>query len=202
VLDTDGTGAFGWPQAPNLLSHSLVLNANLGDATGAFDSGPHWVPDAVWITLYVEDAYGNVTQQSGYLDHKKAEWKGEECINGTSGFFCTRGYERLVPPQEVPVVQITREQVGTDAYRLTGTGTSPDGRVVDRWWEINRRSFDLTQESGTETYRDEAVEVHPDDCEVIEVWLVYVDDRGQQGRAMEQVSRGNLRTCVPVGTPL
>ncbi|HKP77470.1 MAG TPA: hypothetical protein VJT67_18205, partial [Longimicrobiaceae bacterium] len=202
ILDTDGTAGLGWPVAPNLANHPLILNANLGSATGLFDGGPHWVPDDAWITLYVEDALGNVTQQSRYLDHKRAEWRGEECINGTSGWNCIRGYERLVPPQEVPVVQITRETMGTDAYRFTGTGTSPDGRVVDRWWEINRYSFDLTQGYQSATYRDEAVEVRPDDCEIVEVWLVYVDDRGQQGRAMEQVSRGNLRTCVPVGTPL
>jgi type II secretory pathway pseudopilin PulG len=202
ILDTNGTAPLGWPVEPNLGSHPLVLNANLGSATGLFDGGPHWVPDDVWITLYVEDALGNVTQQSRYMDHKRSEWRGEECINGTSGFGCVRGYERLVPQQEAPVVSLTREDLGDNTYRFTGTGTSPDGRVVDWWWEITRSSFDVSQGSETSVVRGESYEARPDMCEIVEVSLVYVDDRGQQGRNSQQVGRGDLRKCVTVGVPL
>lgn len=153
ILDTNGTGALGWPQSPNLGSHPLVLNANLGSATGAFDGGPHWVPDDVWITLFIEDAYGNVTQQSRYLDHKRSEWKGEECINGTSGWGCVRGYERLVPAQDAPAVSMSREDLGDETYRFTGTGSSLEGRVVDSWWEITSSSFDGSRGSNTSVYR-------------------------------------------------
>jgi type II secretory pathway pseudopilin PulG len=203
ILDTNGTAALGWPQAPNLGAHPLVVNANLGNATGAFDDGPHWVPDDVWITLFVEDSHGNVTQQSRYLDHKRSEWKGEDCINGTSGWGCVRGYERLVPAQEVPVVSMRREDLGSETYRFTGTGSSPDGRIVDSWWEITSSWFDPSMgRSETSLYRGESYEVRADLCEIVDIALVYVDDRGQQGRAWDQVSRGDVRKCVEVGTPL
>ena len=203
ILDTNGTAALGWPQAPNLGNHPLVLNANLGSATGAFDGGPHWVPDEVWITLFVEDADGNVTQQSRFLDHKRSEWRGEECINGTSGLFgCVRGYERLTPPQEVPVVTMNREDLADRTYRFSGSGTSPDGRVVDSWWEITRSTWDLGGNTSTSTYRGSTYEVRLDVCDIVDVSLVYVDDRGQQGRAWDRVSDGDPRKCVTVGTPL
>lgn len=202
ILDTNGTGALGWPQSLNLGAHPLVLNANLGSATGAFDDGPHWVPDDVWITLFVEDTHGNVTQQSRYLDHKRSEWKGEECINGSSGWGCVRGYERLVPAQEVPVVSMSREDLGNETYRFTGSGSSPDGRVVDWWWEITSSSFDVSQgRSHTSVYRGDAYVAQADMCEILDISLVYVDDRGQQGRAWDQVSRGDVRKCVELGTP-
>lgn len=202
VLDTNGTAALGWPQAPNLGAHPLVLNANLGSATGAFDGGPHWVPDDVWITLFVEDANGNVTQQSRYLDHKRSEWRGDECINGTSGWGCVRGYERLTPPQDVPVVSMSREELGNDTYRFTGSGSSPDGRIVDWYWEITSSSWDMTGNRSTSIYRGESYELRADLCEIVDVALVYVDDRGQQGRAWDQVSRGHPRECVDPGTAL
>jgi type II secretory pathway pseudopilin PulG len=202
VLDTNGTGRQGWPQPPNLHLHPLVLNANLGSATGAFDGGPHWVPDDAWITLFVEDAYGNVTQQSRYLDHKRSAWRGEECINGTSGWGCVRGYERLVPAQEVPVVSLSREDLGGEAYRFTGSGHSPDGRVVDWWWEVTSSSFDVSRGPGrTSVYRGDAYVAQADMCEILDIALVYVDDRGQQGRAWDQVSRGNAWECNEAGTP-
>ncbi|HEX6369797.1 MAG TPA: hypothetical protein VF006_12835 [Longimicrobium sp.] len=202
ILDTNGTGALGWPQTPNLGAHPLVLNANLGNATGAFDDGPHWVPDDVWITLYVEDAHGSVTRQSRYLDHERSEWRGEDCINGTGGWGCVRGYERLVPAQEVPVVSMSREDLGNETYRFTGSGHSPDGRVVDWWWEITSSSFDVSQgRSHTSTSRGDEYVAQADMCEILDISLVYVDERGQQGRAWDQVSRGDVRKCVEVGTP-
>ena len=203
ILDTNGTAALGWPQAPNLGALPLVVNANLGSATGAFDDGPHWVPDDVWITLFVEDAHGNVTQQSRYLDHKRSTWRGEDCINGTSGWGCVRGYERLVPAQEVPVVSMSRQDVGNETYRFTGSGSSPDGRVVDWWWEITSSSFDVSQgRSHTSVYRGDAYVAQANMCEILDISLVYVDDRGQQGRAWDQVSRGDVRKCIEIGTPL
>jgi type II secretory pathway pseudopilin PulG len=201
ILDTNGTGALGWPQAPDLGNHPLVLNANLGSATGAFDSGPHWVPDETWITLFVEDAYGNVTQQSRFLDHKRSEWKGEECINGTGGWSCVRGYERLVPAQEAPAVWMSRQDLGGETYRFTGSGSSPDGRIVDWWWEITTSWASAAYGSPeTSVYRGDAYEVRADRCEIVDVALVYVDDRGQRGYASDQV-RGDLRRCDEVATP-
>jgi type II secretory pathway pseudopilin PulG len=202
ILDTDGTAALGWPQSPNLGLHPLVLNANLGSATGAFDGGPHWVPDEVWITLFVEDAFGNVTQQARFLDHERSAWRGGECINGTSGWGCVRGYERLVPAQEAPVVSLRREDLGNDTYRFTGAGSSSDGRVVDSWWEITTSWFDPSQgRSETSVYRGDAYEVRADLCEIVDVALVYVDDRGQRGQAWERVSRADDRRCIEIGTP-
>ena len=201
ILDTNGTGALGWAQAPDLGNHPLVLNANLGSATGAFDSGPHWVPDETWITLFVEDVYGNVTQQSRFLDHKRSEWKGEECINGTSGWSCVRGYERLVPAQEAPAVWMSRQDLGDETYRFTGSGSSPDGRVVDWWWEISSSWASAAYGTPeTSVYRGDAYEVRADRCEIVDIALVYVDDRGQQGYASDQV-RGDMRRCDEVATP-
>lgn len=202
ILDTNGTPALGWPQSPNLGLHPLVLNANLGSATGAFDNGPHWVPDEVWITLFVEDAFGGVTQQTRFLDHERSTWRGGECINGTSGWGCIRGYERLVPEQEAPVVSISRQDLGNGTYRFTGAGSSSDGRIVDSWWEISTSWFDPSQgRSETSVYRGEAYEVSPDLCEIVDVALVYVDDRGQQARVWERVSRADDRRCNEIGTP-
>lgn len=196
VLDTDGTPAFGWPAAPALDRHPLVLNANLGSATGAFDGGPHWVPDQVWITLLVEDAEGKVTEQSGHLDHKRSEWRGDECINGTMGLDCMRGYERLVPPAEPPVVTLHREDLGGGTYRFTGSGVSPDGRVVDHWWEVSRLHPDGPPGgSPPETHRAEVLQVQPGACETVEVALVYVDERGERGRARDRVTGGDPRRC-------
>jgi len=201
VLDTDGTGASGWPRAPDLSVHPLVLNANLGDATGLIDGGPHWVPDAVWLTLFVEDAYGNITQQAGYLDHKRSEWKGEECINGSGGFFCTRGYERLVPPQAVPVVTMQQVDLGDWRYRFTGTGDSPDGRIVASWWEVTTSPVDVNSGSPTtEVYSGDSIELQAEACEIVTVSLVYVDDRGQRGTAAGEVVRGG-RECASIGGP-
>jgi len=189
VLDTNGTGPLGWPQPPELARHALVLNANLGSATGIFDGGPHWVPNAVWITLYVQDAYGKVTQQSRHLDHDRTQWRGAECIDGTSGSSCVRGYERLTPPQEGPVVSIDREDLGSGTYRFTGWGSSPDGRIVDRYWAITSgSSWDPAGERTTTIHRVDSVEVGTGKCEAVDVALVYVDDRSQHGRASETLS--------------
>ena len=199
ILDTDGTSALGWPATPELHRHALILNANLGSATGWFDGGPHWVPEDAWITLNVEDARGQVTQQSAYLDHDKGEWRGAECINGTNGSSCVRGYERLTPPQSSPLVSIQKhEQHGN--FRFTGSGGSADGRLVDSWWEITMSS----PMSGPETvvHRGDAYEVSPAMCEVVDVLLVYVDDRGQQGRASERVSGLIRPICNEMGPPL
>jgi type II secretory pathway pseudopilin PulG len=194
ILDTHETGALGWPQSPHLARHALVLNANLGSATGIFDGGPHWVPNSVWITLYVQDAFGTITQQSRHLDHDRGQWRGAECINGTSGSNCVRGYERLTPPQEGPTVSLNREDLGRDSYRFTGWGSSSDGRIVDQYWAITTGSMlDPVGGRATAIHRMDAVEVRVGKCEVTEVALVYVDDRGQQGRASQTLSDDDPR---------
>ncbi|MDB4952284.1 MAG: hypothetical protein JWM27_4933 [Gemmatimonadetes bacterium] len=199
VLDTNGTGGAGWPSEPDLQGHPLVLNADLGSATGIFDGGPHWSPDAAWITLHVEDAAGNVTQQSAYLDHDKSAWKGGECIDGTSGWLCTRGYERLTPPQELPIVTVNKTGQGA-AYRFTGSATSPDGRLVDSWWEVTRTPLDPHAGAGwSATYRGTSYSVELNPCEEVSVTLVYVDDRGQKGRGYEDAERGTPQSCSRPG---
>ncbi|HEU0302334.1 MAG TPA: prepilin-type N-terminal cleavage/methylation domain-containing protein [Longimicrobium sp.] len=200
ILQTEGTGALGWPQAPGLDGHPLIVNANLGRATGMFDGGPHWVPDDVWITLNVEDAHGQITQQSAYLDHQRSEWRGGECINGTSGSRCIRGYERLTPPQPVPLVSIQRQQQADGSYRFTGSGESPDGRMVDSWWQVTRTS-PLT---GRDSFvvRGDAYQVDPGMCEVVDVLQVYVDDRGQLGSAGDRVLGFMSPFCDDIEPPL
>lgn len=176
------------------------MNANLGSATGALDGGPHWVPDDVWITLSVEDAHGNVTAQSAYLDHERAAWRGGECIGGTSGWDCIRGYERLTPPREPPVVTMQREDLEQERYRFTGSGSSPDGRIVDTWWEITRAPMDPSRGAGvTTSQRGDAIEVRAELCETVDVSLVYLDDLGQQGRAWDSLRRSDTRGCVDDG---
>ena len=189
VLHTDLTAAGGWPRMPDLVQHPLVLNANLGSATGAFDGGPHWVPDDAWVTLYVEDANGVVTSQSGYYNHTRSDWKGSDCINRTSGIFCTRGFERLVPVALGPSGSINSDLVdGT--YHLSGSGESQEGRIVDMYWEVTLQPLGL--DSGTGSHyqsRNPVLEVTPDPCVVQEVTLYMVDDQGQVGAAFYSVPR-------------
>jgi prepilin-type N-terminal cleavage/methylation domain-containing protein len=198
ILDTDGTAALGWPATPDLHRHPLIVNANLGSATGWFDGGPHWVPDEVWITLHVEDARGQVTQQSSYLNHDKGQWRGAECINGTNALNCVRGYERLTPQQSGPWVSVeVQNQDGT--FRFTGSGGSTDGRVVDSWWEITSASPLTGRE--TSVHRGDTFSVSPAMCEVVDVLLVYVDDLGQQARASERVSGPVRQRCDALQPP-
>lgn len=200
VLDTNGTSALGWPRPPGLDLHPLVLNVNLGSATGVWDTGPHWVPNTAWITLFVEDAHGGVTSQTASLDHARAEWRGGECLGGTSGWGCIEGYERLSPPREEPRVVMSKEDLGDWVYRYTGSGSSPDGRVVDWWWETTVSSYSAgTYE--TRTSREPVLEVRPRTCEIVDVALVYVDDRGQRGHALDRVVRGEAEECI-VAVPL
>ncbi|HEX6041574.1 MAG TPA: hypothetical protein VFZ20_26215, partial [Longimicrobium sp.] len=118
VLSTTGTAAFGWPVSPSLAEHPLVLNVNLADATGAFDGGPHWVPDAVWITLHVQDAYDRWTSASAYRNHDKGAWR--------------RAYDTIIVADAPPTAAIQVAALEGGRYRATGSGESADGRVVDR----------------------------------------------------------------------
>lgn len=200
ILNTDGTGSLGWPQSPGLHGHPLVLNANLGRATGMFDGGPHWVPDDVRITLNVEDAHGQITQQTASLDHQRSEWRGAECINGTSGIRCVRGHERLTPAQPVPGASIERQEPGAGSFRFVGSGHSPDGRIVDFWWVVTRTSPVTGQESSVE--RGEAYSVSPGMCEVVDVVFVVVDDQGQRGQASDRVTGLMRPICDDIQPPI
>jgi type II secretory pathway pseudopilin PulG len=197
VLDTNGSGAGGWPQAPNLTQHRLVLNANLGSATGMFDGGPHWVPDDAWVTLYVEDDRGAITSQSGYYDHKRADWRGSDCINGTSGFFtCMPGFERLLPPPSAPTGSIHAEEVD-GRFRLTGSGESVDGRVVDMYWEVSLQPMDFAGGPGSSyTSRSRVLELSAEPCTSQDVTLILVDDQGRVGSAHYSIpSSGRITEC-------
>jgi hypothetical protein len=183
VLTTEGTGAGGWPQAPNLANHPLVLNANLGSATGAFDGGPHWVPDEAWVTLYVLDSKGVTTSQTGFYDHKRSDWRGSDCIDGTSGLLCKRGFERLVPPASAPTGSIEADVID-QTHRLTGSGESTDGRIVDMYWEIYVQPLDPSMGSGgSYQARGSVLELSPEQCASQEVTLYLIDDRGRVGAA-------------------
>jgi len=203
VLTTEGSSAGRWPQSPNLAQHPLVLNANLGSATGAFDDGPHWVPDEAWVTLYVQDANGQTTSQSGFYDHTRSQWRGSDCINGTGplSFTCTRGFERLVPPPSTPTGAIAAEVIdGT--HRLTGSGESIDGRIVDMFWEIYVQPLNITSGGGSYRSRDSVLELSPEQCASQDVTLYLVDDRGQVGAAYYSIpSSGSYSDCMGSGGP-
>jgi type II secretory pathway pseudopilin PulG len=204
VLTTEGSSAGGWPQSPNLAQHPLVLNANLGSATGAFDGGPHWVPDEAWVTLYVLDANGQTTFQSGFYDHTRSEWRGSDCINGTGPLFfaCTRGFERLVPPPSAPTGAIAVEVIdGT--HRLTGSGESVDGRIVDMFWEVYVQPLDITSGPGVSYQsRSTVLELSPEQCASQDVTLYLVDDRGQVGAAYHSIlSSGSYLDCMGSSGP-
>ncbi|HEY0153851.1 MAG TPA: hypothetical protein VGB92_17705 [Longimicrobium sp.] len=204
VLTTQGSSAGGWPQSPNLAQHPLVLNANLGSATGAFDDGPHWVPDEAWVTLYVLDANGQTTSQSGFYDHTRSEWRGSDCINGTGPLFftCTRGFERLVPPLSTPTGAIAAEVIdGT--HRLTGSGESVDGRIVDMFWEVYVQPLDIASgPGGSYQSRASVLELSPEQCASQDVTLYLVDDRGRVGAAYYSLpSSGSYSDCMGSGGP-
>jgi len=100
-------------------------------------------------------------------------------------------------------VAMSREDLGNETYRFTGSGSSSDGRVVDSWWEITRSSFDASQGGSlTSVYRGATYEVRAALCQTVDIALVYVDDRGQQGRARDQVTRADVSRCAELGTPL
>jgi hypothetical protein len=200
ILSTDGTAASGWPQYPNLEQHPLVLNTNLGDATGAFDGGPHWVPDEAYVTLHVEDARGRITTQSGAHDHKRAEWRGSDCINGTSGGSCVRGFEKLVVAAPRPVGNISATLDG-ETIRLTGSGDSPERRVVDMYWEVFFTPVDQRM-GDVESYESRAsvLELAQEHCTTQRVVLYVVDDEGQVGSDSYTIpSRGSWSECSSTG---
>ncbi|HEX8361363.1 MAG TPA: prepilin-type N-terminal cleavage/methylation domain-containing protein [Longimicrobium sp.] len=196
VLDTEGSAVGGWPQAPDLARHPLVLNANLGRATGVLDGGPHWVPDNARVTLYVEDASGKITWQSGFYDHTRAEWRGSDCIGGTSGYLCRRGFERLMPPPSAPTGEIGVEVIH-GVHRMTGSGQSADGRIIDTYWEINEQSLEPGAGPGKSyTSRDGVLEISPEPCVEKHISLILVDDQGQVGSAFHLVpSIGRVKEC-------
>jgi hypothetical protein len=197
VLDTEQSGGGGWPQAPNLASHPLVLNVNLGSATGVLDGGPHWVPDNARVTLHVEDAHGIVTSQSGYYDHTRSEWRGSDCISGSNRPLCTRGFERLIAPPSAPTGTIDVEIVD-GMYRLAGSGQSADGRIINTSWEVNEQRWDPGS-GGERTYTSSAdvLEVSPEACVEKHVLLILVDDQGRVGSAGYSIpSLGGVRQCA------
>lgn len=200
VLDTNGSAPGGWPQAPNLAQHPLVLNANLGEATGSFDGGPHWAPDSARVTLYVEDANGTVTSVSGRQDHFKAEWRGHECINGTSGWGCTKGWERLVSPPVPPKASMDLQRSGAapyHTYRATGSGESLEGRVVDAYWEVEEQPVDPRSGPGDRyTSRDRELTLRAKDCTRQIVLFMVRDDQGRLGSAFEVIPAvGSAAQC-------
>jgi type II secretory pathway pseudopilin PulG len=197
VLDTEGSGAGGWPHAPDLARHPLVLNANLGRATGVFDGGPHWVPDNARVTMYVEDANGVVTSQSGHYDHTRAEWRGSECIGGTSGLLCRRGFERLTAPPSAPTGEI-RVEISDGLHRMTSSDPSTDGRIIDTYWEINEQRLEPGAGEGKSyTSRGEVLSISSERCVEKYVSLILIDDQGRVGSAHYTVpSVGGIRACM------
>jgi prepilin-type N-terminal cleavage/methylation domain-containing protein len=200
ILDTEGTSPGGWPQAPDLASHPLVLNANLGSATGVLDGGPHWVPDYARVTVYVEDAHGTVTSQSGYYDHTRAQWRGSDCIGGTTVPFCVKGFERLAVPPSAPLGAIMVE-ITDGVHRMTGSAESADGRIIDTYWDIYEQPLDANAGGGThQTSRDGVLEVSPATCTEKHVTLIIVDDQGRVGSASYTVpSVDQVQDCVHRG---
>jgi hypothetical protein len=86
------------------------------------------------------------------------------------------------------------------AYRFTGSATSPDGRLVDSWWEVTRAPLDPHAGAGwSATYRGTSYSVELNPCEEVSVTLVYVDDRGQKGQGYEGAERGTLQSCSKPG---
>ncbi|CAA9357658.1 MAG: hypothetical protein AVDCRST_MAG68-4190 [uncultured Gemmatimonadetes bacterium] len=196
VLNTEGSSVGGWPQAPNLGSHPLVLNASLGSATGVLDGGPHWVPDYARVTVYVEDARGAVTSQSGDYDHTRSEWRGSECISGHHLPLCTRGFERLTAPPTAPTGKIEVEIVD-GVHRMTGSGQSAEGRIADQYWEIREHRLEPGAVAGrSHVSREEVLELSPGPCVERHVSLILVDDQGRVGSANYTVpSVGRVREC-------
>lgn len=184
VLSTAGTAAFGWPVSPNLAEHPLVLNVNLADATGIADSGPHWVPDDVWITLYVQDAHDRWTSVSAYRNHDKGAWR--------------RAYDTTVVAETRPTASVDLDLLGDGRYRATGSGDSPEGRIVDAWWELTYEDM-MGNGAGSWTTRTPTVEVEPSQCERITVTYVVKDDRGAVGSASRVVSGGGGSACFDPG---
>jgi Tfp pilus assembly protein PilE len=190
VLNTTGTAAYGWPTAPNLGDHPLALNINLASATGIFDGGPHWVPDGVWITLHVQDADGRWTKTTAYHDHLRTSW--------------TAAYDTTVVAETPPSVTVNVASLGSGRFRGTGSEDSPEGRIVDAWWEI---SYEPIAPGGPynpsrSTARGTTVDVQPARCERALLTYVVVDDHGLEGRAYAVVDGPGGTTCFPTGGPL
>lgn len=179
VLSTTGTSSRGWPAAPGLADHPLVLNVNLGKATGAFDTGPHWVPDGAWITLYVQDADGRWTSVTAYRNHDKGAWRAP--------------YDTVVAAEGGPTAQVTVSPAGA-GFIATGTAESPDGRIVDAWWEVYSVNT-LTGEGPSWSSRGTTVELLPGLCERLTAWYVVKDDQGMTARASESVSGAEGKFC-------
>jgi hypothetical protein len=192
VLNTDGTDAKRWPRpllgAP-VGDHPLVLNVNLAKATGMFDGGPHWVPDSVVVTLEVRDSDGTWTSSTAGRNHRRSAWKDR--------------YEQGPAGESPPTASVLIETVTEGSeYRATGSGFSPEGRIVDSWWEIWREPIGDPGAMGSGyTVRAPFVNLEPGVCEQISVVLVVKDDRGRTGVGGSSVSgSGDYRSCSPTGT--
>jgi hypothetical protein len=185
VLNTSGTGAFGWPAGPNLVDHPLVLNVNLATATGMFDGGPHWVPDEVWLTLHVQDAHDRWTSVSAYRNHDKGAWRA--------------GYDTTVVAEAAPTATVAVQSSGDGKFLARGDGESPGGRIVSSWWELT--SEDTWGGGSSWTGQGASVELVPYPCERITAVYVVVDDGGRMARAWESVSGGG-QNCSDSGPEL
>jgi type II secretory pathway pseudopilin PulG len=186
VLSTAGTAAFGWPAAPDLANHPLVLNINLADATGIADSGPHWVPDDVWITLYVQDEHDRWTSASAYRNHDKGAWR--------------RAYDTTMVAGSPPTADVSLELQESGKYLARGSGDSPDGRIVDSWWELTYEDLTSGGRGATWTTRAATLEVEPARCERITVTFAVKDDRGVVARGTGIVTGDGGRTCFDPGS--
>jgi hypothetical protein len=182
VLDTDGTERFSWPR--NLEAHPLVQNVNLGAATGIYDTGPHWVPDDVWITLHVQDAHGEWTSMSGHHDHPRSDWRSR----------ISRPYV-----EEGPQVWIWADPAGAGSYRVSGEGESREGRIVSAEWTLVVRSAVGSHDSYTMHGRE--FEVTLGMCEVATVYLKVRDDLGRSSSRSQHLYGPSSAICSDIPTP-
>jgi hypothetical protein len=159
------------------------------------------VPDEAWVTLFVVDANGVRTSQSGFYDHERSEWRGSDCIGGTSGPFCKKGFERRVPPKSVPTGSIEAE-VLDQMHRLKGSGESAEGRIVDMYWEIYVQPLDNPSGGGSYRSRDSVLELPQEQCATQDVTLYLVDDQGEVGAAYYTIpSSRSYAECMGSGGP-
>lgn len=185
VLSTTGTAVAGWPVAPNVMDHALVLNINLAAATGFLDGGPHWVPDDVWITLNIQDEHDRWTSVTAYRDHDKGNWR--------------RGYDTAVVAAAPPTVSVNVENLGGGRYLARGTGESAEGRIAERSWEVTVADI-WSGESYSWTTRDETVELRPEPCQRITVALTVKDDLGAFATGIGVAAGAGGRECFgPAG---
>lgn len=182
VLDTEGTEPAGWPRS--LEAHPLVQNVNLGAATGIYDTGPHWVPDDVWITLHVQDAHGEWTSMRGHHDHPRSDWRS-----------------RISKPyvEQGPQVWIRSEPTGPGSYHVSGDGESHEGRIVSSEWTVVVHSPMGQQDSYTR--RETEFEVVLGMCESATVYLSVTDELGRSSSASKHLAGPSSKVCFEPPAP-